>query len=268
MLTENPVVDLDDTTMNTISCPRCGSTDVRASQRRAIRLFHTTYRCRACKRHFRFKTLRQKVLLSALIWLGGLALATLTLMWALEPGTPAAPEQTAVAVQPELAQDLALAKKGDGKAEARLGLYYWNRGDFRRAFPWLERAGPSDPEAKYYLGLAYLDGRGTVQNYRFAFDRFLETAKLGNIEAQYHLGLLYRDGMGVEKSKESAYTWLNVAAARGHALASEIRDRLSDLMSKEEIARAQEASMQEINRLKALHPAVASDAAEPEEGGE
>ncbi len=262
MLTENPVGNLGDADMNAISCPRCGSTDVRASQRTAIRLFHTTYRCRSCKRHFRIKTASQKILQSVLLGLGAAVLLAFVLVWILGSGSSPVPEQQTV-VEPDIAHDLALANKGDPNAQFRIGLYYWGREDYRQAFPWLKKAEVSNEDAKYYMGLAYLEGRGTVQNYRLAFDRFQETAKQGNLEAEYRLGLMYRDGMGVASSKERAYTWLNIAAARGHVLAGESRDRMANIMSNDEINRAQEASTEELNRLQALSTPGVENVAKP-----
>jgi len=238
-------------------CPSCGSTDVRISHKKSGDPFHRLYRCRSCRSHFKVKAPLTKPLLLVLGLAVLLALAaTLALDRPEEQMT-----DPAVMVAPEMADDLELANKGDADAQYRMGMYHWGREDFHEAFPWFAKAAAKNAEAKYYLGVAYLGGHGTVQNFRSAFEQFEQCARLGNQDAQYQLGLMYRGGIGVEKSRELAYTWLNVAAAQGHVSAKEYRDRLSDLMSTEEVSRAQEASAQELKRLPVAATVAASGAA-------
>jgi TPR repeat protein len=137
------------------------------------------------------------------------------------------------------------AKNGSPQSQYDLGWAHWQRGEYPEAFPWIKAAAAQGhPEAEYLLGTAYLEGHGTVQNYRFAFEQFTNAARHAHLEAQYRLGLFYRDGMGTQVDKESAYIWLNIAAARGHAEALQYRDKLAATMTNAEITRAQEASVQ------------------------
>lgn len=239
--------------MGTLSCPHCGSVDVRTSHRQPGGRFHTVYRCRGCKRRFKAPTSRYAMLGAVLAGVGAVVLIVLGALWAWNLQTPGdTASHSPAALGPEIQADLELARKGDAEAQYRVGRYYWSRDDYHRGFPWIKAAAAENAEAKYHLGLAFLAGRGTVQNYRSALEQFEEASRLGNLEAQYQLGMMHRDGLGVQRNRELAYTWLNVAAARGHLTAGQYRNRLSDLMSAEETNRAQEASMQELARMHAI----------------
>jgi hypothetical protein len=55
--------------------------------------------------------------------------------------------------------------------------------------------------------------------------------------------------MATPASKETAYLWLNLAAARGHQDALILRDKLAAVMASEELSRAQEASEEALKRF-------------------
>jgi TPR repeat protein len=149
-----------------------------------------------------------------------------------------------------LEQTRQAARQGNSQAQYDLGWAHWQRGEYQQAFPWIKAAaGQGHAEAEYRLGMAYLEGHGTVQNYRFALEQFTNAAQHAHLEAQYRLGLLYRDGLATPASKESAYIWLNIAAARGHGDALQFRDKLTAAMSSEEINRAQDASTLTLTKL-------------------
>lgn len=225
------------------SCPHCGSTDVRKSHRRAGGLFSTTYRCRQCKRHFKVRAywgygIIAAAALAALV--GGVSLGWFTSPDAIEETHTLA--QTAAEISPA---ELALAKKGDPAMQFKLGMQYWARLDYQNAFNWLKAAADrGHPDAIYQLGMAYLYGRGTLQNYKYAHQRFEQAARLNNSEAQYLLGIMHRDGMGVPLSRDLAYAWLNIAASNGNEVAALERERLATIMSPAEMSRAQEMSLQ------------------------
>jgi TPR repeat protein len=69
---------------------------------------------------------------------------------------------------------------------------------------------------------------------------FRVLADQGNAEAQMLLGLMYRKGQGVKLSRVSAFLWYSRAAARGNAKArTELRE-VSQHMTSEELAKANE----------------------------
>lgn len=162
------------------------------------------------------------------------------------------------AKQDQLAKLQKEVKKGDPQAQYDLGRAHWLNAEYQQAFPLLKAAAEhGHVEATFQLGLAYLNGLGTLQNYRAALDHFTKSAQQGHLEAEYRLGLLYRDGLATPPSKEDAYLWLNIAAARGHEDALLYRDKLAAVMSSQELHRAQEASTQTNDKLSSTtEPAV------------
>ncbi len=251
-------------------CPHCGSDDVRVSHRHSGNSGHVTYRCRACKRHFRVAAAKDhKKLLTGLA--AGGAVLVAVVFGLLDPDDPPAGGRGAVTIsaddQARLKHYETAAKRGDLEAQSELGRIHWQRGEYPEALPWLHAAaGREHAEAEYLLGMAHLQGRGTVQNYRAALEQFTKAAEHGQLDAQYQLGIFHRDGLATTASKENAYLWFNLAAARGHADALVMRDRLAAVMSGEELLRAQEASQQALRRFegaKAAPPAVARAAETP-----
>ncbi len=224
-------------------CPHCGSTEVRKSRRSMGGLFHVTYRCRQCKRHFKVRTYWGYVLLTVILI--GLLVAGYQAGWfaasdAQDNASVVA--ETAAELSPA---DVAQAENGDPAMQYKLGMQYWARLDYPKAFQWLKAAAErGHPEAVYQLGMAYLYGRGTVQNYKYAYQRFEQAARMNNHEAQYLIGIMHRDGMGVPVSRDMAYAWLNIAASNGNEVAAIERERVATLLSPEEMARAQEISLQ------------------------
>lgn len=64
----------------------------------------------------------------------------------------------------------------------------------------------------------------------------------GDSENLYKLGLIYSTGQGCAIDLVQAHMWFNLAAARGSESAKECRRELADMMSKDEVARAQRAA--------------------------
>ncbi len=230
-----------------IKCKYCGSTQVRPSHKSSGKDTRITYRCQACKKHFRIGTGR----LGMKPWLiagGVLALVALAIGISLLSNRPAdVPFKAEIehAKQDQLAALKKEVKKGDAQAQYELGRTHWLNAEYQQAFPLLKAAANQGHiEATYLVGLAYLSGLGTLQNYRSALEYFTKAAELGHMEAEYRLGLLYRDGLATPPNKETAYLWLNIAAARGHEDALLYRDKLAAAMSSQELHRAQEASAQ------------------------
>ena len=248
-----------------VRCPHCGSDEVRVSHKHAGESSHVTYRCRACKRHFRVESPRARGKLTI-----GLAVAAVLVIAVVfgvlqenNANDPDASNDHAVAGIDDsviLKKAQAAAKGGDSQAQFDLGHIHWQRGEYLQALPWIQAAASlQHPEAEYLLGMAYLQGRGTVQNYRSALEQYTKAAEHGHLDAQYQLGIFYRDGMATASSKESAYLWLNLAAARGHPDALILRDKLAAVMATEELIRAQEASeaaLQRFNGVVAAAPAA------------
>jgi len=232
---------------NVIKCKHCGSTQVRPSQKSAGHSAQTTYRCQSCKRHFRVGSsglnMRWLIAGAALLALV-LSFIAASLLTDNVADVEYEPETASnnPGVLTKLQQD---AKHGNAQAQYDLGRAHWQNAEYQLAFPWLKAAAAqTHAEAEYLLGMAYLNGRGTLQNYRAALEYFTKSAQQSHLEAEYQLGLLYRDGLATPPNKEAAYLWLNIAASRGHEDALLYRDKLAAAMSVAELHRAQEASTQ------------------------
>lgn len=237
-----------------LTCPVCGSKQVRLSTRQSQRRPVEIYRCSQCKRHFeKAVTNAAKPFPLGGVVTGVLAAIAIGAIVTISMGGPknesAGDIPIPIPVDPSAPAPVAGA---DMASQYQRGLHFWTIGNYTEAFPWLKAsADMGHQEARYYLGLAYLYGRATVQNFRLAFEQIQASARQNYLNAQHQLGVMYRDGIGIAADRELAYIWLNIAASRGHAVATFDRDRLASSMSKDEIALAQEGTMKELISLRA-----------------
>lgn len=72
-----------------------------------------------------------------------------------------------------------------------------------------------DRRCQNQLGIWYLEGIGTEQNYELAYEWFQKAAKQGYTSAFANIGLLYRKGLGVEIDHEKAVLNFTEGAKRG-----------------------------------------------------
>ncbi len=70
----------------------------------------------------------------------------------------------------------------------------------------------------------------------------IRAAEAGDLTAQYLLADAYSTGTGVPSDFVNAHKWLNIAAAQGHKDAAADRAVLTDLMTAEQLAQAQNAA--------------------------
>lgn len=149
----------------------------------------------------------------------------------------------------------AIAKKGDARAMAMLGLFYQKglgvEADLNKAVEWYaDAADKNNIDAQYSLAEIYLSGelgeadpeRGrfwllkaagqgkpeaehrlgllaaseTPPDWTEAVERFRKAAEQGYADSQYNLGVLYAEGKGVEQNKIKAGEWFAKAAIKGH----------------------------------------------------
>ena len=69
-------------------------------------------------------------------------------------------------------------------------------------------------------------------------------AHQGDGMAQYNLGVLYAKGWGVPQDFIQGHLWLSMAAAQGHKIAAQERNKVVMKMTPEEIAEAQQLATQ------------------------
>ena len=89
-----------------------------------------------------------------------------------------------------------------------------------------------------------LNGYGVKPNPVEARKWFAQAAAQGDPHAQRQLGILYAKGLGVAQNKMLAYMWLDIARGLGEQSATRTLAELSDTMSKDLVARAQELARQ------------------------
>ena len=121
------------------------------------------------------------------------------------------------------------------------GLAAAERGDYATAIrEWRPLAEQGDAKAQYNLGVMYKKGMGVAQDYGQAVKWYRRAAEQGYAEAQNNLGVMYGNGRGVVEDYVTAHMWGNIARANGNDIADELLDDLEQLMSKDQIARAQQ----------------------------
>ena len=104
-------------------------------------------------------------------------------------------------------------------------------------------AEQGDSLALYWLGYMYTYGEGVAEDKTEAVRWYRLSAEQGHLGAKSNLGRAYATGEGVPEDAVLAYMWYNLAAAQGRAgLYREIKDRLEDQMTREQIAEAQRLS--------------------------
>ncbi len=136
----------------------------------------------------------------------------------------------------------------DAGAQFNIGvMYYQGQGlpqDFYAAADWFRRAGErGDSEAQFNLGLMYAKGQGMPQNQREAARWFIKAAGQDITAAQNNLGDMYMEGVGVNRNYEKAFLYYNLAATQGDEDSKKDRDRVMQLMTKEQLDAAQKRAL-------------------------
>src|SRR5208282_3989398 len=83
---------------------------------------------------------------------------------------------------------------------------------------------------------------GVLQDYTEGAKWYRKAANQGEGGAQFNLGMSYWSGDGVPQDYVEAYKWLNLAAAQGDEAARANRDHLTEFMTPDQIAEAQQLS--------------------------
>jgi TPR repeat protein len=140
---------------------------------------------------------------------------------------------------------LPLAKDGDARAQYQLGVMY-QRGegvdaDTTEAVSWYSLVAEQGyAPSKISLARMSYTGIGVAHDHDKAAQLAEHTAKFGNTEAQFFLGALYHRGHGVHVDLIKSHMWLSLAAMRGSKLARERLAVVKSLMTKAEIATAED----------------------------
>lgn len=254
----------------TINCKQCGSSRVfksrfRAGERSPSNLLLAPYRCRDCKARFWAKNSDAYLVVTAgaggiflfatLVWIGfsdsflennyvarsDSATPSQRISQLRSDSTPVeiesrtAARKTEVDLQAIIEEEVARSKSDT------------NDSRFYTISLFLEKAKQGNADAQYQLGLLYLTGKGTLQDFSEASKWLLLAAEQNHPLAQYELGLLYQVGQGVELDNEKSYVWFNLAAAAGIEQAALARDKAMRALSREQLASAQKIAREWLN---------------------
>ncbi len=236
-----------------LHCPECNSehihqSRIRPGERTAANLFQSPYRCRDCKA--RFWARNTNAYLVSLVGVGSILFIG-SLIWVAffyeEPGpnqlipdsqstiVPAAPSNSLLSSAIARGDEIGTQTLKDESTP----LPDANNPNYYTTSLFLEKAIKGSADAQYQLGLLYLNGRGTLQDFSEAAKWLTLAAEQNHSLAQYELGLLYQVGQGVELNVEKSYIWFNIAAAAGVEQAILARDKTMRALSTAQLKVAQ-----------------------------
>lgn len=160
-----------------------------------------------------------------------LYILTVAALLALCP-TVASAQQTRDEATDSIKNILALAKKGDAKAQNKVGEWYYNGHHVKQNYEealqwWAKSAKQGNVQAIGNMGICYQYGHGIAQDsvkaaqlYRKSiekgnkklFNQNVELSKKGNVFSSMLIASCYQDGTGVAKDAGKAIPYLTVAA--------------------------------------------------------
>lgn len=142
---------------------------------------------------------------------------------------------------------LPMPARADRVTDAVADFHGGNAAEAAQVLEPLARAG--HPDAQFWLGTMYYQGRGKPRLYNAALAWYRRSAEQGNASAQNNLGLMYRNGEGVEPSRLVAYAWFTLAAGRGNGVARENLDALAETMTHAQILQGQQIAEETLLRI-------------------
>jgi TPR repeat protein len=137
------------------------------------------------------------------------------------------------------------ASQGDPWAMRVMGLIYLEglgvESDRWRAVDYFKRAADAgEMNAQYNLAVIYYEGALTGQSYDKALNWYKRSADQGNPKAQHNLGLMLANGVGTTQDRVEAYKWFELSGSGDAIAATTEMQAIAPLMSKTEIAEAQQ----------------------------
>ena len=147
------------------------------------------------------------------------------------------------------------AEQGSATAQYELGKIYFKgeevSQDYITAFKWfLKAAKQGHADAQNEIGIMYYEGEGVPTDYNKSFQWQYKSANQGHAQAQAEVAAMYGLGQGVpQQDNIRSYMWYNLASANGNEIATEKKEKLSKLMSPEEIAQAQRLSSEKFEEI-------------------
>jgi TPR repeat protein len=147
------------------------------------------------------------------------------------------------------------AAHGNVVAECNLASLYFRQRDFPQALTWFRTAAhSSDPTAQENLAWMYYTGTGTARDYSEAAKWVRLAAEQSIPRAQLDLAYLYEQGKGVPLDHVAAYEWYKAACAGGEKRAAARLKSLAEVMTPEQISKAEIAAAQITKSGHMAHP--------------
>lgn len=138
-----------------------------------------------------------------------------------------------------LAYSLSSCGESAGQSESELDIAVWL---------YVISAEAGDAAASFRLGLMYALGEDVAEDSEEAMKWFRMSAEQGNADAQINLGLSYATGQGVILDNVLAHMWFDIAALKDDLVAAGNRERISTIMTPQQIAEAQQLARECLGR--------------------
>jgi uncharacterized protein len=250
-------------------CIKCGSENIRISRirqrgRTLSMLFLRSLRCHDCRARY-WVPHKKAYLLAGVAFFCGLLLTYFIFMsilmpdqnivrsQKLDPGgsdmmvntTTKLRNDSEFDLNPKSAISITVPRESETIAKTKTNIKLTELHTDNRHFTvqlYYEKAQKGDADAQYKLGLLYLNGNGTIQDFEEAAKWLELAAEKNHSQAQYQLGLIYKTGFGVDTDLEKSYMWLNLSAAAGVEKAALVRDNIMRSLDPEQLKQAQRAS--------------------------
>ena len=152
---------------------------------------------------------------------------------------------------------LLAANQGHAAAQVNLGaIQEHGRGvplNLESAVKWYTKAAQQGlAVAQLNLGRMHAIGRGVKQDHVLAAKWYEAAAEQGLGRAQFLMGASLYLGKGVPQDFVKAYKWINLAAAQGIEAAQEHRQTITDKLTPQQLANAQQETAQFVARRRAV----------------
>ncbi len=149
----------------------------------------------------------------------------------------------------DFSKTLALAEKGNAKAQYKVGTMYsegiGTEVNFTQAVRWLEMAAQANvSDASARVANLYYAGKGTSQDYSKAYHWYSVAADLGSTPAMAMLATMNRDGKGTTQDTVKALQWFFLAAHHGNQAVLPALQKLIKQVTEEQKKEAQKLAQE------------------------
>jgi localization factor PodJL len=139
------------------------------------------------------------------------------------------------------------AEKDLAVAQYKIGSFYEKGNGVQRnvaqAESWYDRAAEQcNAAAMHNLGVLLAMGASGATDNETAAHWFLKAAEFGVTDSQFNMGILAAKGIGMEQDLKEGYKWFALVADAGDEDAAAKRDEIAELLSPDQLEKAQAAA--------------------------